>query len=56
MVVKAMWRDIWWSLTMDEIDRIPWEGFQSAATKDVDSREVWWEKEYQTELRWQANW
>ena len=56
MVIKAVWRDIWWSWTMDEIHRIPWEGFKSATTKNVDSKEVLWEKEYQTKFRLEAKW
>ena len=30
---------------MAEIDKIRREGFGSVTTKEVDSREVWWEKE-----------
>ena len=29
---------------MNEIDRILLEGFETTATKDVDSGEVWWKK------------
>ena len=43
--LSKLCEETWWSWAMNEIDRIPWEGFESTTTKDVDSREVWWEKE-----------
>ena len=53
--MSKLCEEIWWSWTVDEIDRIHWEGFESGTAKYVDLREVWWERKYQTELGCQAN-
>ena len=42
--MSKLCEDIWWSWTVDQIDRIPWEGFESGTAKYVNLREVWWEE------------